>query len=165
MDLAHPAALSLLTDLLAGDAATRFTVTGASMRPFLAGGESVILRRVRPGEIRHGDLLLFRQSERAGGRLLLHRVVVIRRRSGLPATIRTQGDALWTPDEPVAEDQVLGRVCAVEDRAPGAEPLDLEARSQRVRALLIVSRQRALRRVRQARAAFGRHQPTVETVV
>jgi signal peptidase I len=155
LDLNHPAALSLLTDLLAGEVSIRLIVTGRSMRPFLRGGEAVLLRRVRTAEIRRGDLLLFRQNS---GGLLLHRVVAIRRRPGLQALIQTQGDALWAPDEPVIESQVLGRVSAVLDGTTGAHLLRLDAPAQRQRALLLAVRKRARWRLRVARAALrGRH--------
>lgn len=137
MDLSHPDAVRLLADLLARDAAVRFTVTGASMRPFLRGGETVLLRRAPAGGIRLGDLLLTERAEAAGRRLLLHRVTGIRRRPGLPALIQTHGDALWAPDEPVAEDQVLGRVCEVlAGPAPG-RAVSLETRGQRLRGLAL----------------------------
>jgi signal peptidase I len=155
MDLAHPGALALLQDLLAGKVMAQFTVTGQSMRPFLVGGESVLLRRVALGEIRRGDLLLFRQGEQGGGRLLLHRVVSIRRR-GQPALIQTQGDALWAPDEPVGGDQVLGRVCVILPDAPGAPPLRLDTPSQRARAQWIALRQRTLWNARRARSRLSR---------
>jgi hypothetical protein len=156
MDLANPLALGLLVDLLAGQGSACFTVTGDSMRPFLAGSETVTLRRVRPAAIRWGDLLLCRQAEQAGGQLLLHRVVAVQRRRGLPALIQTQGDALWTPDEPVTESQVLGRVFAVLGAQGDAQPLRLDSRGQRLRALLIALRQRALWRVRPAYAGLRR---------
>jgi len=126
MDLSNPDGIRLLAELLAGGAAVRFTVTGASMRPFLAGGETVELRPVPPDRIRPGDLVLFRPSRpeaaytpvgvlpAEGPQLMLHRVIRIRRGAGLPALIQTQGDALWAPDDPVEEEQVLARVCAVE---------------------------------------------------
>jgi signal peptidase I len=148
MDLAHPRALLLLTDLLARDAEVRFAVTGQSMRPFLSGGETVIVRVVRSAEIRRGDLLLLRQTEHRGGRLLLHRVVGVRRRKGLPTWFQTQGDALCAPDEAVAEAHVLGRVSAVSTGAPGAELISLDSRRQRIRASWIALRQRALWRSR-----------------
>jgi signal peptidase I len=156
MDLAQPEALDLLTHLLSRNTAVRFTVTGDSMRPFLAGGETVLLRRVLPAEIRRGDLLLCRQAGQAGGRLLLHRVVRIRRRTGLPALIQTQGDALRTPDAPVPESQVVGRVSAVARTRAPAEMLSLDTRIQRLRNLTVALRQLGLRRVRGAAAALLR---------
>jgi len=156
MDLAYPDASLLLADLLARDAEVRFAVTGQSMRPFLSGGETVIVRVVRPAEIRRGDLLLLRQTEHQGGRLLLHRVVGIRRRKGLPTWIQTQGDALCAPDEAVAETQVLGRVSTVSTGAPVAAPRSLDSKRERIRAFWIAVCQRVLWRFRAASARLCR---------
>jgi signal peptidase I len=150
MDLAHPEALDLLADLLANGAAVRFVVTGDSMRPFLCGGETVTLRRVNPAEIRCGNLVLCRQT---GGKLLLHRVVRILRGRGLPVRIETQGDALWTPDEPVTSEQVLGRVAAIE--RDGAF-VDLTATRWRIYGRCIAAFQRLRRRAQPARAFVRR---------
>jgi signal peptidase I len=138
MDLAQPEATELLVDLLAMGATARFTVTGGSMRPFLRSGETVELRTVRPSDIRRGDIVLCRRPGEQGRGLLLHRVVAIRRRAGLPSLIQTQGDALWAPDEPVAERDVLGRVCAVTGSRPAARSLDRPG--PRLRGLLIALR-------------------------
>jgi signal peptidase I len=141
MDLAQPEALDLLADLPANGAAVRVVVTGDSMRPFLRGGETVTLQRVNPAEIRCGDLAL---CQHAGGRLLLHRVVRIRRRDDGTVRIETQGDALRTPDEPVPESQVLGRGSEVARTRRSAELISLDTRWQRRRGLLVTLRQGTL---------------------
>lgn len=156
MDLSHPDATRLLADLLAADAAVQFTVTGASMRPFLRSGETVILRRIPPGQVRLGDLVLTEQAGPSGRRLLLHRVTGIRRRPGQPALIRTHGDALWAPDAAVTESQVLGRVCAVWRGPAAGQPVSLDTRGQRLRATLLALRQEIRWRSALAWAALRR---------
>jgi len=150
MDLAQPEALALLGDLLARDTAVRFTVTGNSMRPRLAGGATVLLRRVSSDRIRRGDLVLCRQPGTLGQRLILHRVVAIQRRRSGSILLQTQGDALAAPDPPVTGAQVLGRVSAVLGITPDAKATDLESRTQRALALAIALYQRALWRARLA---------------
>ena len=86
-------------------------VRGTSMEPTLAPG-SVIEVDFSPAHIRAGDLLVFRQAEL----IVVHRLVSGRRGGKL---LRTQGDACPDPDPPVARDDVLGRVTALE-RSPGA---------------------------------------------
>jgi signal peptidase I len=164
MDLAQPEALDRLADLLANGAAVRVVVTGDSMRPFLRGGETVTLRRVNPAAIRCGDLVLCRQTS---GKLLLHRVVRILRGRGLPARFQTQGDALWTLDEPVTSEQALGRVAAVE--RDGAF-VDLTATRWLIYGCCIVVFQRLRRRAQLARSRGRRtnrafdHQDLTESV-
>ncbi len=154
MNLAEPEATALLTDLLGSGKAAQFVVSGASMRPFLAGGETVFVRRVRPAEIRRGDLLLCQQPAGEGNGLTLHRVVGIHRRPGLLPLIQTQGDGLCAPDPPVTEGVVLGRVYAILRAGPGAACLSLDSRSRRTQARLLALRQLGLWRVRRARAAL-----------
>jgi signal peptidase len=135
MNLADPVATSILVELLATGRAAQFVVTGASMRPFLRGGETIVVRRTSPDQIRLGDLLLYRRETAGAGQLLLHRVVAVRRRPGLPALIQTHGDALWAPDEPVAEAQVLGRVCAVQRGPAPGRLVSLDTPGERLRAV------------------------------
>ncbi|MBK8046769.1 MAG: hypothetical protein IPK16_06380 [Anaerolineales bacterium] len=154
MNLADPAATQILVDLLAAGLSAQFVVTGASMRPFLAGGETVTLRRVHPAELRCGDLVLCRQRGLAGSRLLLHRVVHIRRQPGQPLVVQTQGDACRAPDPPVTEDAVLGRVSSVHTAEPGVSYFRLDGRSRQIQARVIALRQRAGWQVHQMRAAL-----------
>lgn len=151
MDLTHPDAADLLRDLLSTDRTVQFVVTGDSMRPFLRGGETVVVRRVSAEQIGLGDLLLCRQKTSGQDRLLLHRAVAIYRHPGRPVLIQTHGDALWAPDAPVAEDQILGRVCAILREPATGRPLSLETPGERLRALGMALWLRTLWRIRTTR--------------
>ena len=124
------------TDLTAGILSqgyrVRFHVTGRSMLPTIHDGDAVIVEPIHPSAIRRSDILLYR-SPRG---LLAHRVVEIsgeasfvkrisspkldvsrftlRASRPAPPHFILRGDASLTHDEPVAPDQILGRVVAVE---------------------------------------------------
>ncbi|MCX7670613.1 MAG: hypothetical protein N2439_11145 [Anaerolineae bacterium] len=135
MNLVASPTVELLRELLADGKTVQFVVTGRSMRPFLRGGETVIVRRVAVAQVRPGDLLLCRQNVSGTERWLLHRVVAIYRHPGGPTLIQTHGDALLAPDTPVGEDQVLGRVCAVQRGPAPGRAVNLEAPGERLRAV------------------------------
>lgn len=81
----------------------RILIRGGSMRPTLADGDVV---RVRAGPARFGELAVARNPE---GGLVAHRVVGRR-----GADLLLRGDDAPATDPPVAADDVLGRVVAVE---------------------------------------------------
>ncbi len=114
------ALLPLLTELFARGADVRIRVTGASMRPFLCGGEILTLRRPEGGGLRRGDLVLFVDRD---GRPVLHRIVH-RRASSAGAVLRTLGDGLIGLDEALPEQRVLARVCAIERPGRRVRSLD-----------------------------------------
>jgi signal peptidase I len=83
----------------------RFKATGWSMLPTVRPGDTLVVERVRSDQIQNGDFVLVGRDRR----LCAHRVVSIVEDSGTPRWI-TQGDALPTPDRPVKENELLGRV-------------------------------------------------------
>lgn len=115
--------------LLADGLEIRLKVTGASMRPFMKGGETVRVRRVPSQNLHIGDLVLYEDSS---GSLVLHRI--IGRRPVTPGTLHfeTKGDGLRAPDDPVEDRQIMGKVIAVErvgsDGAIESERLDTRRR-------------------------------------
>jgi len=113
MDAASPA---LFESLLKNDLHVRVRVTGKSMSPFLRGGEIVHIKRVHPGTLKRGDLVLFRNEDRL---LLLHRVIDWKRGTNGRITFQTLGDRLFRPDDPVPGDRLLGKVSRIEKRGPG----------------------------------------------
>jgi signal peptidase I len=115
-----------LEDILKGDTDLRVRVTGRSMAPFLNGGDVVTIRKVRPFEVRRGDLIFFRGVH--GGHIL-HRVVRKRRGDDGTALLQTKGDAVASLDHPVRYEDVLGRVCLIErdNCSSGKNRLDLDS--------------------------------------
>ena len=156
LDTSRPEVCALLAQLLAGGTAILIRVTGCSMRPFLQGGEVVEVRPVRSGAIRYGDLVLARQ---AGGALLMHRVLWIRRESGGVLRLQTIGDAAPYPDPAVGTVDVLGRVCAVvRDRPGGAvRRIDLNSLPWRLYGCVVVARQLARLVARRVSARIQPH--------
>ncbi len=86
----------------------RFAATGWSMLPSIWPGETSVVERIEPEQVRIGELVLVRRE----GRLCAHRVIGTAGDSRNPQWI-TQGDALPVPDHPVAGNELLGRVAYV----------------------------------------------------
>jgi hypothetical protein len=83
----------------------RLKVVGVSMRPLLQPGDWVIARAGADTGYELGDLLVFQNS----GHLVTHRLV-----GHAAGRLLLKGDALRSFDAPVAPQDVLGRVVAVE---------------------------------------------------
>lgn len=88
----------------------RFRPGGHSMHPAIKDGESVTVEPVRAGDVKRGDIILYR-TERG---LIAHRVVTIRATGAGGRTFHLRGDASDSCDAPVSEQQILGKVVAVE---------------------------------------------------
>lgn len=113
-----PERADFLADMLASGKTLRFKVSGQSMRPAIRSGDYVVLQKPDVRTLRIGDLLLCRQ---AGGRVVLHRLVVIRRdRKGHIRRLVTKGDNMDICDPPVGPEAVFGRVVGTE---PGRGPI------------------------------------------
>src|SRR5881396_568013 len=118
-DLRAAAHRELLAEVARKFGEIRFKATGDSMLPSVWPGDLLTVRRQSFSEFRSGEIVLY---EREAGENTLtrpygpaspvgfvaHRVVGRRGRS-----LITRGDSLRENDEPVDEEQVLGRVVAV----------------------------------------------------
>jgi hypothetical protein len=94
--------MSLCADASVGQAhALKCELAGEVLR-------SLVMERVNPDRVRVGDVILVGRD----GRLCAHRVVSVAEGCGSPRWI-TQGDANSTPDQPVCEGEMLGRVAFV----------------------------------------------------
>jgi signal peptidase I len=113
----------------------RLRVTGASMLPALWPGDLIEVRRSDATEVRPGEIVLFLRA----GRIVAHRVVQRCNGTGtLPmlhqdgthdrthsqsgcatALFVTRGDRVKKPDAPVAAEELLGRVIAIERHHAG----------------------------------------------
>ena len=127
VELARPEVSGLFENVLAGGYSVRVQVTGRSMRPFLQGGEVLIIEPVGSRLLRVGDVVLFKDAQ---DRLVIHRVIRAR-----DTSIQTQGDALNEPDSPVEIGRIMGKVERVEN--DWSSHLDLESRAQRVRGRML----------------------------
>lgn len=95
----------LAAEVLRSFGQLRFAATGWSMLPSILPGETLIVERVDPDQVRIGDVVLV---ERERG-LRAHRVI------NMAGDIQnrqwtTQGDALAIPDRPAQQKELLGRV-------------------------------------------------------
>jgi signal peptidase I len=95
----------LAAEVLRSFGTLRFAATGWSMLPCVWPGETLVVERVQPDQVRIGQLVLFGRE----GRLCAHRVIGTQDDPQNPQWI-TQGDALPVPDRPVAREELLGRV-------------------------------------------------------
>ena len=97
----------LSEEILTRGASLRFKAKGNSMRPFIKDGDVLVITPVDFSEVQRGDVILFRQGERA----LVHRLVS--RRGDEGEILIVKGDAYLSPDPPLHADQVLGKVTRV----------------------------------------------------
>ncbi|MCP4689721.1 MAG: hypothetical protein GY859_16830 [Desulfobacterales bacterium] len=93
------------------------------MAPFLLGGEIVTIKKAPLSSFRRGDLVFFKNNQ---GFLTLHRLIGKRKDM---AVIRTKGDALASPDEPVEKERILGKVYKIETIDPlfGSGNINMES--------------------------------------
>ena len=129
VEIARPEVSGLFESVLAGGYSVRVQVTGRSMRPFLQGGEILIIEPVGSRRVRVGEIILFRDVQ---DRLVIHRVVRIEE-----ASVQTQGDALNEPDLPVEMARIMGKVERVEKGQ--SSQLDLESWAQRTRGWMLAT--------------------------
>ena len=78
-------------------------VRGSSMRPCLQPGSLTAVEEVEPGDIRVGNVIVFRDD---GGQPVMHRVISTR------SEIVTQGDNLPLSDGVVPAERIVGKVVA-----------------------------------------------------
>src|ERR1700730_1036446 len=97
--------LDLAAELLGRGHRVRFRAEGESMHPTIRGGEAIMVEPVPAGGLKNGDIALYR-AQRG---VTAHRLVRI---EGQRFIMR--GDAPGSADEPVVQQQVLGKVVALE---------------------------------------------------
>lgn len=90
------------------DVTLPLTVTGDSMRPFLASGRDIVYLRRPNGALRRGDIALYRTEQ---GHCILHRVVAVE-----AAGYAMRGDAQRVAEHGVAHDRVLAVAVGVRRR-------------------------------------------------
>jgi signal peptidase I len=103
--------LNLFEELLNSGLDLRLKVTGKSMEPFLKGGEIVTLKKVPYTSLRKGDLIFFKDHN---GFPVLHRFITKKRINQSINAFQARGDAAIIPDDPVSEDNLLGKVYEIE---------------------------------------------------
>jgi len=104
MGHAHILKCELASEVLHSSGKLRLCVTGWSMLPTVWPGDTLVVERVSPDQVRIGDVVVVARD----GRLCGHRVVSIAEDAGNQRWI-TRGDALPVPDRPVLENELVGR--------------------------------------------------------
>ncbi len=85
----------------------RINTRGPSMFPLISTGDKII---ITPGKhFGIGALIVFRR----GKQMVCHRLVNVFEKGGVKY-YQTRGDSLFSLDEPVRSDQILGRVTKIE---------------------------------------------------
>jgi signal peptidase I len=98
----------LAIEVLRSFGTLRFAATGWSMLPSMWPGDTLMVERVGPDQIHVGDVVLVGRD----GRLCAHRVVSRPEDTENPRWV-TQGDAMAACDQPVRENELLGRVSSL----------------------------------------------------
>lgn len=111
--------LDLFEDILNSRASLRVRVTGTSMKPFLRGGEVLTIKKMPYSSLKRGDLIFFK---RRLGNPVVHRIIKKSKDHMDIVTLQTKGDALLSLDDPVEENEILGKVCKIE----GANSFNME---------------------------------------
>jgi signal peptidase I len=116
-----PALTGLFDDILSSGSSLRIRVTGNSMAPFLRGGEIVTIRKTPVSSLKRGDLIFFTNSEDVP---FLHRII---KRDKKAFTLLTKGDALRYYDKAISSENVMGRVCIIENEKtfPGFKHINM----------------------------------------
>jgi signal peptidase I len=108
--LGHENALKceLAGEVLRSTGTLRLRVTGWSMLPSVMPGDTLVIDRVQSDAVCEGDIVLFGRDRR----FFVHRVMT---KSSDPeiAEFVTCGDAMPTPDPPVSQSDVMGRVSLI----------------------------------------------------
>lgn len=110
-EISAPDTFGLFEDILNSGLSLKVKVTGRSMAPFLWGGEILTIRKVPCSSLQRGDLIFFKNRQ---GFPILHRIITKRQVTNCMITFQTKGDALTAFDEPVQDNEILGKVCKIE---------------------------------------------------
>lgn len=82
------------------------SVQSGSMAPLIHKGDAVLVEPVSANVVRVGDIISYRSAEDAAV-VITHRVQAVNLRRGV---VVTKGDHNVTPDQPVGDSQIVGRV-------------------------------------------------------
>ena len=139
-DAAHSLKCELAADSLRSSGALRLQVTGWSMLPAVWPGDTLTVERANFNTVSEGDIVLFVRESR----LFVHRVTASSRRDGSWQLV-TKGDAMPSPDAPISEAELLGRVSRIVRNGRSIEPSRSLRKSESVVAALVRSSQAAAR--------------------
>jgi signal peptidase I len=107
-----------------------FETAGLSMWPFLGPGERLIIKRVTAGDLRIGDLVIYRE----GDMTVCHRLVK-KTKSNREYLLYARGDSATRAPDPVRPEILIGRVVG---RIKNGRVINVMAPGRRFAARLIV---------------------------
>ncbi len=96
---------ALINTTLRSGVKVRMKIDGGSMHPWLRRGDTVLVGSADADQLMLGDILVIRQNND----ILTHRLIAVNKYGWL-----TKGDASPSPDEPVSQGEILGRVEMIE---------------------------------------------------
>ena len=118
-------------DLLRSGKRVRFRAPGYSMYPTILNGDEITVEPIKSDAIKVGDIILYRDQES----LIAHRVVKIEIKNETQSSVLSpesrftlRGDARPACDDPVAAEQVLGKVVRIETNGRGINPYSFKAK-------------------------------------
>jgi signal peptidase I len=117
----------LITELLQDGYSVNFSAPGHSMYPTIMANENILVAPIDPAAVRMGDIILYRTN----GSLIAHRVTLINKMNKdainpFPDwSFILKGDASATYDEPVKDEQVLGKVISIERNGCSIDPYSI----------------------------------------
>jgi signal peptidase len=117
----------LITELLQDGYNVNFSAPGHSMYPTIIANENILVAPIDPAAVRMGDIILYRSN----GSLIAHRVTLINKMNN--DAINTypdwsfilKGDASATFDEPVKDEQIIGKVISIERNGCSIDPYSI----------------------------------------
>jgi signal peptidase I len=104
--------LELSRELLDRGGRLRFQAHGQSMHPFINNGDIIVVEPRNGHAVSTGDIIFYRRPDDS---LIAHRLIKIHREQDMTALI-TKGDAVNLTDQPIARQQVMGRVITIEGK-------------------------------------------------
>lgn len=155
--------LDVATHVLRSGYRLRFRAGGGSMWPTIQPGEAITVEPANETEVNLRDIVLYR----TGRGLIGHRVVAIANRNGERVWL-TCGDAGRGEREPVAAEQILGKVVAVER---DGRSIDLASRKAKIKHSIRVLALRCkhwigfLPIAKRAKRAFARRFPAIVALI
>ncbi|WP_162940244.1 signal peptidase I [Gryllotalpicola protaetiae] len=90
--------------------ATPLTVLTGSMRPHLPPGTLLVVRPVKPADIRIGDVVTYEPNPNDASTVISHRVIAITSGTDGSRVFTVKGDANNTADAPVQSKQVVAKL-------------------------------------------------------
>lgn len=101
----HAVKCELAGEVLHSSGRLRLQVTGWSMLPTIWPGDVLVIDRAHDDEVSEGDIVLFRRDRR----FVVHRVIT-KTAEHPDGDVVTQGDAMPSPDLPLSDGALMGKV-------------------------------------------------------